>query len=87
MRRVLDGSGIRTKAAMFDALARLLDFPDYFGHNLDALSDVVNDLPPGEHTLVWQHPEVLREGDPDAYEQIVDILGTADRLTLELRKG
>jgi RNAse (barnase) inhibitor barstar len=86
MRRVLDGSKIRTKAAMLDALAKALDFPDYFGHNLDALNDLVNDLPPGEHTLVWQSPDVLRKGDPDAYEQILDILGNADRLTLQLTK-
>jgi RNAse (barnase) inhibitor barstar len=86
MRRVLDGSEIRTKAAMLDALAKALDFPDYFGHNLDALNDLVNDLPPGEHILVWQSPDVLREGDPDAYEQILDILGNADRLTLQLKK-
>jgi RNAse (barnase) inhibitor barstar len=84
MRHVVDGRDIRTKAAMLAALAQALDFPDYFGHNLDALNDLVNDLPPGEHTLVWQHPEVLRKADPEAYEQIVDILSHADRLRLEL---
>ncbi|MFC0113279.1 barstar family protein [Kibdelosporangium aridum] len=84
MRYVLDGSEIRTKAAMLDALAKAMSFPDYFGHNLDALNDVVNDLPPGEHTLVWQSPRTLRKADPDNYEQFVDILGNADRLTLVL---
>lgn len=84
MRHVLDGSSVRTKAAMLDALAKVLDFPDYFGHNYDALADLVNDLPPGQHVLVWQKPEVLKYSDPEAYEQILDILSTADRLTLEL---
>jgi RNAse (barnase) inhibitor barstar len=84
MKRVVDGREIRTKAAMFDALATALDFPDYFGHNLDALNDLVNDLPPGEHTLVWRSRDVLRKADPDAYAQILDILSHADRLTLEL---
>jgi RNAse (barnase) inhibitor barstar len=84
MRHVLDGSEIRGKAAMLDALASVLGFPGYFGRNLDALNDLVNDLPPGEHTLVWTSPGVLRGADPDAYEQIVDILSHADRLTLEL---
>jgi RNAse (barnase) inhibitor barstar len=83
MRHVLDGSQIRSKAAMLDALAKVMSFPDYFGHNLDALNDVVNDLPPGQHTLVWKSPDVLRKADPAAYAQIVDILGNADRLTLE----
>jgi RNAse (barnase) inhibitor barstar len=84
MRYVLDGSRIRTKAAMLDALAEAMDFPDYFGRNLDALNDVVNDLPPGEHTLVWRSPRTLREADPGDYEQFADILGNADRLTLVL---
>ena len=84
MRHVVDGRHIRTKGAMLDALAEALDFPDYFGHNLDALNDLVNDLPPGEHTLVWKSPDFLRTADPDTYAQIVDILSHADRLTLEL---
>jgi RNAse (barnase) inhibitor barstar len=84
MRHVLDGGSVRTKAAMLGALAEVLDFPDYFGHNYDALNDLVNDLPPGRHTLIWQKPEVLKNSDPDAYEQILDILTHADRLTLEL---
>jgi RNAse (barnase) inhibitor barstar len=86
MRYVLDGREIRGKAAMLDALAKAMSFPDYFGHNLDALNDVVNDLPPGEHTLVWTAPDVLRKADPDAYAQIVDILDSADRLTLEFSR-
>jgi RNAse (barnase) inhibitor barstar len=86
MRHVVDGREIRTKAAMLDALATALDFPDYFGRNLDALNDLVNDLPPGRHTLVWQSPDVLRKADPAAYEQILDILQHADRLTLHLTR-
>jgi RNAse (barnase) inhibitor barstar len=84
MKRVLDGHEIRSKAAMLDALAKALSFPDYFGRNLDALNDLVNDLPPGEHTLVWRAPDALRKADPDAYGQILEILRQADRLTLEL---
>ena len=40
MRAVVDGREIRSKAAMLDALATALDFPDYFGHNYDALNDL-----------------------------------------------
>ncbi len=86
MRHVVDGRDIRTKAAMLDALAKAMDFPAYFGRNLDALNDLVNDLPPGEHTLVWRSPQTLRQADPEVYEQIVDILSHADRLTLELSR-
>ena len=50
--------------------AAALSFPDWFGHNLDALYDCLTDLswlPAGEHVLVWSHPEVLRQRDPDGY--------------------
>jgi RNAse (barnase) inhibitor barstar len=82
---VVDGRTIRSKGAMLDALAKALSFPDYFGRNLDALNDLVNDLPPGEHVLTWRSPEVLRKADPAAYADIVDILCKADRLTLKLQ--
>ena len=84
MKHVLDGRGIRTKSAMLDALAETLDFPDYFGHNLDALNDLVNDMPPGEHTLVWRHRRDLANGDPDAYTQILEILQEANDVKLVL---
>ncbi|GAB3875697.1 hypothetical protein GCM10029964_020540 [Kibdelosporangium lantanae] len=82
MNAVVDGRSIHTKLQMLDALAVALHFPAYFGRNLDALNDLVNDLPPGDHTLTWRHPEPLAKADPDAYEQILDILTHADRLTL-----
>ena len=86
MNAAVDGRSIRTKGEMLDALAAALDFPAYFGRNLDALNDLVNDLPPGDHTLTWRHPEPLAKADPDAYEQILDILTQADRLTLEIER-
>ncbi|MFD7654028.1 barstar family protein [Actinosynnema sp. NPDC059797] len=56
-------AGARTKAEAVAAIADALDFPDWFGHNLDALYDSLTDLswlPPGEHVLVWEGgvPEV-----------------------------
>ncbi|MFD1050026.1 barstar family protein [Kibdelosporangium lantanae] len=66
MNAVVDGRSIHTKLQMLDALAVALHFPAYFGRNLDALNDLVNDLPPGDHTLTWRHPEPLAKADPDA---------------------
>jgi hypothetical protein len=76
----LDGHGMPGKAAALDAIAAALSFPDYFGRNLDALYDCLTDLswlPPGEHVLVWSHPDVLRDGDPGAYEGITATLRDA----------
>ncbi|WP_018683153.1 barstar family protein [Actinokineospora enzanensis] len=73
----VDGREVRDKAGMLAALADALSFPDWFGHNLDALHDCLIDLswlPAGEIVLVWTHPEVLAEADPVAYRAIREVL-------------
>ena len=80
MEHPIDGTSIRTKAEFMTAVADALSFPDWFGNNLDALSDCLSDLswlPEGEHVLVWSAPEVLREADPRAYAAIDDVLRAA----------
>ncbi|MFC6090625.1 barstar family protein [Saccharothrix lopnurensis] len=49
--------GARDRRDAVAAIAEALDFPDWFGHNLDALYDSLTDLswlPAGEHVLVWE---------------------------------
>jgi RNAse (barnase) inhibitor barstar len=46
---------VSEKAAAISAIARALDFPEWFGQNLDALYDSLTDLswlPEGEYVLV-----------------------------------
>ncbi|MDQ3406503.1 MAG: barstar family protein [Actinomycetota bacterium] len=77
---VVDGSGIRSKRAMYAALAGALSFPDWFGHNLDGLYDCLTDLswlPKGAHTVIWSHPEVLAAADPAGYRAIREVLDDA----------
>jgi RNAse (barnase) inhibitor barstar len=38
------GAAIRSEEDLFRELARVLEFPDYFGHNWDAVSDCLGDL-------------------------------------------
>lgn len=50
-------AGARGRREAIAAIAEALDFPDWFGHNLDALYDSLTDLswlPEGEHVLVWE---------------------------------
>lgn len=77
---VVDGADIRDRAAMLAAIAEALSFPDWFGHNLDALHDCLTDLswlPEGEHVLVWTDPQVLAEADPASYRAIRSVLADA----------
>ena len=37
-------AGVRDKAGMLDAIGKARDFPEWFGHNFDALTDCLTDL-------------------------------------------
>ena len=40
----IDLSQAQDKAGMLDAIGKAMDFPDWFGHNFDALADCLNDF-------------------------------------------
>ena len=40
----IDLAPVRDKAALFEHVATALEFPDWFGHNWDALADCLGDL-------------------------------------------
>ncbi len=57
----LDGKYIQEKEQMYTALAKALQFPDYFGKNLDALDEMLNDLEwiEQEYVLIIVHRSSL----------------------------
>ncbi|MEU5690505.1 barstar family protein [Actinosynnema sp. NPDC020468] len=76
--------GVHGRRAVLEAIGEALDFPDYYGRNLDALYDLASDLswlPVGEHVLVWSG------GDPGVERVLADaVVRTAGRarfLTVE----
>ena len=44
MNRTIDCGGIATKEELHAHIAQALCFPDWYGHNLDALMDCLTDL-------------------------------------------
>lgn len=44
MEITIDCGGIATKEELHAHIAEMLDFPDWYGHNLDALMDCLTDL-------------------------------------------
>ena len=42
----IDGADIKNRDDFFDTLAQQIDFPDYFGKNLDALYDILSERDP-----------------------------------------
>ena len=60
--------------------ARALDFPDYFGHNLDALEECLADLewlPAKGYTLLITDAAKVLPDDEEEYETFLEILRDA----------
>lgn len=68
---------VRDKQALLAAIARALDFPDWFGGNWDALEDCLTDLSwrtAGGHLLVLEGAQHLA---PDDAGVLIDVLSSA----------
>lgn len=73
---VLDASEFSTADAFYDAASRTFSFPEYFGRNLDALSDCLSDVPTPAR-VVWKKSSPDRL-DPEFRETVFEILSSID---------
>lgn len=70
----------RDKNAFLNALARALQFPDYFGHNWDAFYDCLLDLKHGDGSgtlLVLREASGFARAEPEEFAAAVDTLADA----------
>jgi RNAse (barnase) inhibitor barstar len=68
--------GVRDKPALLEAVARVLEFPDWFGGNWDALEDCLTDLSwrtTGGHVLVFEGAQGLARDD---FGVLIDLLSS-----------
>ena len=69
-----------TLEAAFPILAQALDFPDWFGHNLDALMDCLTDMswaPARGYLLLLSGTAPLAKADPDGFASLLEVLAGA----------
>jgi methylmalonyl-CoA epimerase len=63
----VDLSGVASKEELLAAISVALDLPDWFGHNWDALDEVLR-APDGDRSgpvlIAWPDPPVLTSADP-----------------------
>ncbi len=62
------------------ALGRGLDFPEWYGNNLDALKDCLTDFSWCEaagYVLIISHAEALQAADPAAFKALNEVFGAA----------
>lgn len=70
---ILDGNLLSDAAAVHDYLMEVLEFPEYYGKNLDALHDCLTDLDDVEITIT------MPEEDGAIFQKILRVFKAADR--------
>ena len=78
--KIVKGCHCKTPAHLFAEFARALEFPDYFGHNWDALEECLADLewlPAKGYILLITDAAHLLPDDEEEYETFLEILRDA----------
>ncbi len=70
---VLDGRKIEDVKSLHNELASLLEFPDWYGKNLDALHDCLTDLE-GETEIRFLYQDILKEHLGDYFEKFIKVI-------------
>ena len=73
---ILDGNILADATQVHDYLKEMLEFPEYYGKNLDALHDCLTDLEDVEITITSP------EEDGAIYQRIVRVFKAASRETV-----
>lgn len=79
MHRV-DLAKVTDKEGFLDAISKALSFPDWFGHNWDALADCLNDLSwmaADGYVIVLEHADAFAAASPTDFATALSILQDA----------
>jgi RNAse (barnase) inhibitor barstar len=77
---LLKGTKCRTAAGLFAEFARVMRFPDYFGHNWDALEECLADLewlPAKGYVLLLTDAEQALHDNEEDYATLIEVLSDA----------
>jgi RNAse (barnase) inhibitor barstar len=78
--RIVQGKKCTTLTGVFEEFARALEFPDYFGHNWDALEECLADLgwlPAKGYVILIAEAQSVIPGDDEEYETLLEVLNDA----------
>jgi RNAse (barnase) inhibitor barstar len=78
--RILQGKKCATPSGLFNEFARALEFPEYFGHNWDALEECLADLewlPAKGYALLMADAQAVIPDDEEDYETLLEVLNDA----------
>lgn len=78
--KVVRGGKCRSVTGLFAELAETLEFPDYFGHNWDALEECLADLdwlPAKGYVLLFTDAELILPDDEEEFATFLEVLNDA----------
>lgn len=78
--RIVHGKKCNTPTGVFEEFARALEFPDYFGHNWDALEECLADLgwlPAKGYVVLITEAQSVIPHDDEEYETLLEVLNDA----------
>ncbi len=78
--RTIEGKKCRTSSSLLGEFARALSFPEYFGHNWDALEECLADLewlPAKGYILLITDAHAVLPDDEEEYETLLEVLSDA----------
>lgn len=70
----IDGSTIKTEAEFHEAISAALNFPSYYGKNLDALDECLVRDTERPVILVWNHSEISEANLGSRFDKIVNVM-------------
>ncbi len=76
----IDLAPVRDKSALFDRLATALEFPDWFGHNWDALADCLSDLswlPADGYVILLEHCDDFQATQAEDFATALQVFAAA----------
>ena len=72
----IQGEQIKDKSQFLRSVADILQFPDYFGANWDALGDCLTDMSwnvSAGYVIVYDHPHILGGNSPEDFHTLVQV--------------
>ena len=75
----LPGRSIRSIEEFYDAIARKLQLPEYFGRNLDALWDVLTTDIAGPVEIVWEDSAASKKSMGKDFEKVLTLLRDVEK--------
>lgn len=88
--KIIRGKKCRTATGLFAELAEVLEFPEYFGHNWDALEECLADLewlPAKGYVLVFTDSELILPDDEEEFATFLEVLNDAGETWAAGRAG